>query len=74
MQTKDGDILYLMNEKKYFSTSPEKIFKALEEDKNSDRFPDSLLAWDLEQHIKLLGGIHRVKEFNLVITKTEFLS
>ena len=73
-QTKDGDILYRLNGEKYFSTNPEAIFSALEEDKNSDEIPDSILAWDLEQDIKLLGGIYDVDEFKLKLTKTNYLS
>ena len=74
MQTKDGDILYRLNREKYFSTNPKAIFFALEEDKNSDEIPDSILAWDLEQDIKLLGGIYDVDEFKLKLTKTNYLS
>lgn len=73
-QTGGGDILYMLNNEKYFSTNPEAIFLALEEDKNSDKFPDSILAWDLEQDIKLLGGIYDVDEFKLKLTKTNYLS
>ena len=74
MQTKDGDILYRLNGEKYFSTNPKAIFSALEEDKNSDEIPDSILAWDLEQDIKLLGGIYDVDEFTLKLTQTNYLS
>lgn len=73
-KTSKGDILYCLNEEKYFSVDPEAIFLALEEDKNSDRFPESVLAWDLEQDIKLCGGIYEMEECNIQLTKTNILS